>query len=314
MKLSIIVPVYCNEDTLNNLYIDIKNKIIDIIDYEYELIFINDGSRDSSYYIMQKLKKMDCNIKIYSLSRNFGSHAAVLCGLKKCTGDCAVVKAADLQEPSELILDMVNKWKEGNNVVLATRKSREEGKGKVFFANLYYWLVRKFALPSMPKKGFDIFLIDKKVIKVLSLLDERNSSITAQIIWSGFTTAEVPYIRKGRTIGTSKWTLKKKIRLVTDTLFGFSNVPLNVISFTGIITVAGSLSAFFLTMILYIMDKVSDINYALLFEFIFFIFGMLSCFQAILGEYIWRDLDASRNRPVYIIEESEEDHYENTTK
>lgn len=104
---------------------------------------VNDGSKDESYSVMKNLAVRDSRIKIYSLSRNFGSHAAILCGLSKCTGDCAVVKAADLQEPTEMVLEMVDSWRNGKNVVLAVRKDRQEGRGQTLFANLYYWLIRK---------------------------------------------------------------------------------------------------------------------------------------------------------------------------
>ena len=138
MKLSIIVPVYYNADTLELMYLDLKQKILDIIEYDYELIFVNDGSKDDSLSVLREIKNRDSKVKIYSLSRNFGSHAAILCGLEHMTGDCAVVKAADMQEPSELILDMVASWKKGNNVVLAVREERDEVFLKKFFANMYY--------------------------------------------------------------------------------------------------------------------------------------------------------------------------------
>ena len=134
MKLSIIIPVYYNEANLHPLYADIKEKVIEKIDYEYEIIMVNDGSKDKSWEVMQELAVKDENIRTLSLSRNFGSHAAILCGLSHCTGDCAVVKAADLQEPTELILQMVDSWKQGNNVVLAVRSGREEAKSQTFFA------------------------------------------------------------------------------------------------------------------------------------------------------------------------------------
>ena len=200
MKISIIIPVYYNEKNLEPLYADIKKKVIDCIDYEYEIVMVDDGSGDESFRVMQKLAERDANIRIFRLSRNFGPHAAILCGLEKATGDCAVVKAADLQEPTELILDMAAKWKEGYRVVLATRAGREEGKGQTFFANFYYQLVRKTALPTMPRGGFDVYLVDRKVISVLTALEERNSALTGQILWSGFRTATVPYVRKEREI------------------------------------------------------------------------------------------------------------------
>jgi dolichol-phosphate mannosyltransferase len=230
MKLSIIVPVYYNADTLEDMYSDLKEKVLIKLECEYELIFVNDGSGDDSLEVMKKLGKNDKCIKNVSLSRNFGSHAAILCGLEHMTGDCAVVKAADMQEPSELILDMLESWKRGNNVVLAVRKERNESFKQKYFANLYYTLVRKLALPNMPESGFDIYLIDKKVAEVLGKLDERNSSLVCQILWSGFKTDTVPYTRLARQVGKSRWTLAKKIRLVMDTLFSFSTVPIKAVT------------------------------------------------------------------------------------
>lgn len=133
MKVSIVIPVYYNEKNLRPLYQDIKEKFIDKIDYEYEIVMVNDGSGDNSWQVMQELRDIDSNIHLISLSRNFGSHAAILCGLSHCTGDLAAVKAADLQEPTELILQMVERWKEGNRVVLAVRKARNEPLKQTFF-------------------------------------------------------------------------------------------------------------------------------------------------------------------------------------
>ena len=156
-KISIIVPVYYNQDNLLPLYADLKEKVLSKINIEYELIFVDDGSKDKSYEVMKNLAKLDENIKTIRLSRNFGEHSALLAGLSQCTGDCAVRKAADLQEPSEVILDMMKKYEEGNKVVLAVRADREEPIVQKAFSNLYAFLMRKLALHNMPKGGFDSF-------------------------------------------------------------------------------------------------------------------------------------------------------------
>ena len=306
MKVSIVIPVYYNEDNLVLLYEDIRKKIIDVIEYEYEIIMVDDGSQDNSFQVMKKLRKKDTNIQIYRLPRNFGSHAAILCGLSKCTGDCAIVKAADLQEPTELILEMVERWKKGFNVVLAVRSGREEGKGQTLFANLYYFMVRKTALPAMPKGGFDVYLVDRKVINVLLALDERNSALTGQILWSGFKTDTVYYTRLAREIGKSRWTLKKKIRLVSDTLFSFSTVPVQLVSFIGILSFMGSLVWAVVEIVCKLMNLIEVSGWTTLFIFNLFSFGVIMLTMGILGEYIWRIFDASRNRPPYIVEEGNE--------
>lgn len=303
MKISIVIPVYYNEKNLEPLYEDIKKKIIDVIDYEYEIVMVNDGSKDESWQVMKKLAENDPHIRIISLSRNFGSHAAILCGISHCTGDCAIVKAADLQEPTELVLEMVESWKKGNNVVLAVRKGREESKSQTFFANFYYDLVRKTALPNMPKGGFDVYLIDRKVITVLENLDEKNSALTGQLLWSGFKTDIVYYTRLAREIGESKWTLKKKIRLVMDTLFSFSSLPITAVLTVGV----GSMVIAIIWAIVVLISKLSGAitvsGWTSLFIFNLFSFGVIMMTLGVLGEYLWRTFDASRNRPPYIIEE-----------
>lgn len=309
MKLSIVIPVYYNEDNLQPLYDDIKKKVIDAIDYDYEIVLVNDGSKDKSYEIMNKLSEIDSHIKIISLSRNFGSHAAILCGLSKCTGDCAVVKAADLQEPTELIIEMAECWKQGNNVVLAVRNGRDEKRSQTIFANLYYSLVRQMALPSMPKNGFDVYLLDRKVIDVLMALDEKNSALTGQILWSGFRTGKVYYTRLAREIGTSRWTLKKKIKLVADTLFSFSTLPITLVAGIGTLSFIGALIWAVLVLTFKLMGLIEVSGWTTLFIFNLFSFGIIMLTLGILGSYLWRTFDASRNRPPYIIEEENEVGY-----
>lgn len=306
MKISIIIPVYFNQDNLEPLYNDISQKLFSHREYEWEIIMVNDGSRDDSFSVMQKIREKDKRVKIYSLSRNFGSHAAILCGLSKASGDCAVVKAADLQEPTELILEMIDSWKRNNNVVLAVRKGREEGAGKTFFSNLYYWLVRKTSLPRMPKGGFDVYLLDKKVIRVLMELDEKNSALTGQILWSGFRTDYVYYVRRQREIGKSRWTLKKKVRLVMDTLFSFSTLPITMVSTIGTISCIGAVIWAIIVLTFKLLGLINVSGWTTLFIFNLFSFGIIMLTLGILGGYLWRTFDASRNRPTYIVEEEEE--------
>ena len=267
-KLSIVIPVYYNADTLMPLYEDMKEKILGQIG-DYELVFVDDGSGDDSWKVLNEIHAMDEHVKLLHLSRNFGEHAALLAGLSVCTGDCAVTKQADLQEDSTLILEMYESWKKGNNVVLAIRRSRDESKVKVFFANLYYLMVRKFVNKDMPAGGCDCYLIDRKVIEVLKLLDEKNSSLTLQVMWSGFRTEKIYFDRKNREIGKSRWTLAKKIKLAMDSMMSFSYVPIRFMTFVG-------------------------------FLFDLFAIGMLI---EVFWEYFWRTLDASRKRPPFIVED-----------
>ena len=301
-KISIVVPVYYNSDTLMMLYEDMKEKILGKLE-DYELVFVDDGSGDNSWEIMNQIKDMDGNTKCVKLSRNFGEHAALLAGLSVCTGDCAVTKQADLQEDSEIILDMYESWKKGNKVVLAVRSDRDENPVKKFFASMYYVIIHKLVNEKMPVGGCDCYLLDRQVIKVLEMLDEKNSSLTLQVLWAGFKTDHVYFHRRDREVGKSRWTLSKKIKLAMDSMLSFSYFPIRFMSTVGVI--------FFLVSILMaievIVEKVAVgtpiLGWASLMCVVLFSFGCMMLMMGILGEYVWRALDASRNRPPYLIDE-----------
>ncbi len=302
-KLSIIIPVYFNEGNLIPLYKDMEEKVLKILDCNYEIVFIDDGSADNSYSVLCELQKNHSHIKIVKLSRNFGSHSAILAGFSYCTGDAAVIKAADLQEPSELILDMYESWKKGNKVVLAVREGREESVGTKIFAKAYYGLTRKFALPDMPKGGFDCCLIDRKVIKALDMMDEKNTSIMGQILWCGFKRDVIYYVRKAREIGTSKWTLKKKLNLVYDTLFGFSYAPIKFLTIIGTIFALVAVIWGIVILISRIAGSIDVTGWTAMMLLILFSSGLILFGMGIIGEYLWRTFDAARNRPPYIVDE-----------
>lgn len=301
-KISIVVPVYYNSDTLMDLYEDMKAKILGVIG-EYELVFVDDGSGDNSWEIMQQIQAMDDNVHCVKLSRNFGEHAALLAGLSVCTGDCAVTKQADLQEDSSLILEMYDSWKRGNKVVLAVRRSRDESKIKVLFANMYYLLIRKFVNKNMPVGGCDCYLIDRKVIEVLQLLDEKNSSLTLQVMWAGFQTDYVYFDRKNREKGKSRWTLSKKIKLVVDSMMSFSYVPIRLMTFVGIIFNLCAVALFISVLVEFFTVGTPVAGWSSLMCVILCSFGLVLLMLGILGEYIWRALDAARKRPPFIIDE-----------
>ncbi len=301
-KLSIIVPVYYNENNLLPLYEDLKDKVLNKLK-DYEIVMVDDGSGDSSWEKMKELQRIDPQIHLIKLSRNFGSHAAILAGLARASGDCAVIKAADLQEPSEILLEMFEEWKKGDNVVLAVREGREESVFQKAFSNLYYWLVRKLALPNMPRTGFDIFLIDRKVIEVLKLMDEKNSAITLQVLWSGFKTSTIKYVRKKREIGKSRWTLRKKIKLVVDSIVSFSYVPIRFMAAIGALFFIGSIIWGIVVFVSKLAGNIETPGYTTSLIFQLFSSGLIMFTLGILGEYMWRILDAARKRPTYIVED-----------
>ena len=277
-KISIIVPVYFNEESLLDLYTDLKEKVLQkLIKYnlDYELIFVDDGSKDKSYDILNNLAKIDSKIILVKLSRNFGEHSAILAGLSLSTGDLAVRKAADLQEPSTLIIDMIKKYNEGNKVVLATREDRQEPLIQKTLSSLYAFMMRKFALPNMPKGGFDSFLIDRVVIDVIVNMKEKNTSLMSQILWSGFKTDTVPYTRLKREKGKSRWTFSKKIKLTIDSLLGFSYLPIRLISIIGLIFALTSFVGLCIVMYRKIVGAIDVEGYTSLLILMLFGFGIV---------------------------------------
>ena len=301
-KLSIVIPVYYNSDTLELLYDDLKEKVLDKLE-EYEIVFVDDGSGDNSWEIINKIAAMDKNVVATKLSRNFGEHAALLAGLSVCTGDCAVTKQADLQEDSTLILEMYESWKRGNKVVLAIRGSRDENAVKKFFAGCYYWLVRKTINKDMPQGGCDCYLVDRQVIKVLEMMDEKNSSLTLQVMWVGFKTEKIYFHRKDREVGKSRWTLGKKTKLVVDSMMSFSYFPIRCMATVGFVFALLSLIGIILTIKEKLTTGTPILGYASLMSVVLFGFGLIFIMLSMLGEYIWRTLEESRKRPPFIIDE-----------
>ena len=214
----------------------------------------------------------------------------------------AVRKAADLQEPSELIIDMLTKYYEGNDVVIATRAEREESFIQTFLADTYANMMRKIALPNYPKGGFDSFLIDRKVIDVLVNMGEKNTSLMSQILWCGFKTASVPYTRLKRETGKSRWTFSKKVKLVIDSILSFSYFPVRFISGLGICTF---IAAFVLLVVTFVRKCTGVIDvegYSSLLIIMLMGFSIIMLSMGVLGEYMWRMFDAARNRPPFIID------------
>lgn len=303
--ISIIIPIYYNENELIPLYYDMKEKALDrIIECgdDYELILVDDGSCDNSWNEMNQIFEMDSKAHLYHLSRNFGEHSAILCGLEHSSGDCAINKAADLQEPSELILDMFEAWKNGNNVVIASREGRDEGILQTFFANLYYSCARKLAFPQMPKGGFNIFLLDRKAITVLLNMDETNMAIEGQILWMGFKSTSVPYYRQARKIGKSRWTFQKKVKCFMDMMFANSAYPIQIVGLLGGIACFSSLILAMYYIIIWFKVGEPVEGWTSLFVLVLLSFGITMITLSILGNYIWRSFECAKKRPVYIIE------------
>ncbi|MFR5526222.1 MAG: glycosyltransferase family 2 protein [[Clostridium] innocuum] len=307
-KVSIVIPCYFNElniaETYKVLVRDVFEKRKDI---EFEIVFVDDGSRDKTLDELKKVQKYDNHVKIVKLSRNFGEFRAIVAGMSQATGDAIAVMSADLQDPPYLITEMIQYWQQGEKVVIAARNKRDEPWIKNFFANTYYRIVRKLVIADYPKQGFDFFLMDKSVAEILVNMQEKNSSIYVQLIWTGFNPKVIEYTRQAREKGKSMWSYKKRIDLFIDTFIVFSHTPIRWISGLGfLMSISGFISA-----LLLVYDKLvhgSDVaGWTSLMVVVLVLAGVQMIMLGIIGEYMWRNLDESRKRPLYIIDEIIED-------
>jgi dolichol-phosphate mannosyltransferase len=301
MKISFVIPVFRNEGSIVLTYEKLKG-LINELHFQYEFVFVNDGSDDLSIEELLLLFNKDPNVKVLSFSRNFGQVAAVIAGLKEVTGDAVVNMSADLQEPIGLIGEMIAKWKAGNEIVIGHRIDREDN----FIANkasFVFYKLMKFVNPKMPEGGFDFMLIDKKALVVLNQIDERNRFFQGDILWLGFNTAFIPYTRLKRTIGKSQWTLSKKLKYFVDGLLNTSYIPIRLMSLLGIcFSFFGFLYAIIIAYNRFIHNTPFT-GWAPIMILILIIGGLIMLMLGIIGEYVWRTYDETRKRPIYIIKD-----------
>ena len=302
--VSIVIPCYFNELNIAKTYDVLKKDVLDLRDdIKFEIIFVDDGSKDNTLLELKKVQKIDNRIRIIKLSKNFGEFRAILAGMSYSTGDCVAVMSADLQDPPYLITEMIENWENGEKVVIAARSARLEGKLKTFLAHTYYWFLRKLVIEDYPKFGFDFFLIDRQVANILIDMKEKNSTIYVQVIWTGFKPKVIEYVRQDRTDGQSMWSYWKRINLFIDTFIVFSYKPIRFISFMGIV-----MSLFgFISAIYFIIERmikgVEVQGWTSLVVAVLVLAGVQLIMLGIIGEYIWRNLDETRKRPIFIVDE-----------
>ena len=302
--VSIVIPCYFNELNIAKTYDVLKKDVLDLRDdIKFEIIFVDDGSKDNTLLELKKVQKIDNRIRIIKLSKNFGEFRAILAGMSYSTGDCVAVMSADLQDPPYLITEMIQNWENGEKVVIAARSARLEGKLKTFLAHTYYWFLRKLVIEDYPKFGFDFFLIDRQVANILIDMKEKNSTIYVQVIWTGFKPKVIEYVRQNRTDGQSMWSYWKRINLFIDTFIVFSYKPIRFISFMGIV-----MSLFgFISAIYFIIERmikgVEVQGWTSLVVAVLVLAGVQLIMLGIIGEYIWRNLDETRKRPIFIVDE-----------
>lgn len=305
--LSVITPAYNEESNLPVLYRRLC-AVLDKLDIDWEWIVTDDHSADRTFEVLADICRSDSRAHALRFSRNFGSHAGVSCGLREAHGGCAVVMAADLQDPPEVIPELLTAWESGVQVVWAVRGQREgEKAATVRAAGLFYWVMRNvIGMRELSATGADFFLIDRRVIDAFREFDERNVNLFALLAWMGFRQDTISYTKEARLHGQSGWTLRKKVKLAVDSITAFSYLPVRVMSWTGIfISIAGFGYA---TIVVYNAISGQPVEgWSSLMVVVMVIGGFHMLMLGILGEYLWRALDESRRRPRYTVEATTRD-------
>lgn len=303
-KISVVVPMYYEEEVADECYKRIKKVFEELKNYEPEFVFVNDGSKDRTLEIIEGIANKDKCVKVISFSRNFGHQAAVQAGLKFTTGDAVVIIDADLQDPPELIKEMINLWENGNEVIYAKRTKRKgESPFKLLTAKMFYQILSGLSNVEIPKDTGDFRLADRKVIDVINSMPEHNKFLRGLFSWVGFKQVPLEYERKERYAGKTKYPFGKMLKLAKDGIFSFSTKPLKFVGMIG----CGSIFISILILIYSFVSYIFNLNnltpgWTSIMVTVTFFTGIQLLSLWILSEYIARIYEESQNRPIYIID------------
>jgi len=303
-KISIVIPLLNEQDNLEEIIFRLKSQFQKLNNFTFEIIFIDDGSTDNSWKIVEKISSENDNIFGFKLSRNFGHQLAITAGLEKSSGDAIIIMDADLQDPPEVILQMIEKWQKGFKVVYGKRKMRKgESRFKIWTAAVFYKLINRLSDTPIPLDAGDFRLMDRQVVNELLRLPERNRFVRGLVSWVGFKQTTVEYIREERFSGKTKYPLSRMISFALDGITAFSKKPLQIAMKLGIFSI-------FIGLVMVIYVLISKIYYpettisgwaSMLITVVFF-GGVQLLTLGIIGEYLGRIYDESKKRPLFIIE------------
>lgn len=303
--INFILPVYNNAASLELLY----DEIIGVISklpkkYSYELFFVNDGSKDNSLEVLRSISQKDKQVTILNLSRNFGHQAAVSAALDNTTGDAVIIMDADLQDPPRVCLELIARWEEGYEIIYAQRRTRDDGYFKKLTADLYYRLLSSLSAVDIPRNTGDFRLVDSRVVDVIREMKEHNRFLRGMFSYTGFKQKAVLFDRSARHSGKSEYTLKKLIKLAKDGIYGFSDVPLQLATRFGfMMSVLSTLGILYAVVLKVFWSHITVPGWTMIVTSIFLVGGVQLLILGVIGEYIGRIYNETRNRPNYIIAE-----------
>ncbi len=303
-KISIIIPAYNEEESLPILYERIKKLMDDMKNYEFEILFVNDGSKDKTIEIIKQLRKEDKRICYVDFSRNFGKEIAMIAGLDYATGDCVIFMDADLQDPPEVVPELVKYWEEGYDDVYAKRKSRKgETWLKKFTSKMYYKVLQHLTRVEIQRDTGDFRLLDRRCVNALKKLRESQRNTKSMFSWIGYKKKEVLYDRDPRVAGATKWNYMKLVDLAIDGITSFTTSPLRLSTFIAIPTFM-VLFVYFVYVIAksLIIQEVIQAYQAIILLILFFS-GIQILLFGIVGEYLGRIFNETKNRPLYLVNE-----------
>lgn len=303
-KISIIIPAYNEEEALPMLYERMKKIIDSMENYEFELLFVNDGSKDKTLEMIKQMREKDNRICYVDFSRNFGKEIAMIAGLDYATGDCVVFIDADLQDPPELIPELVKYWEEGYDDVYAKRRSRKgETWLKKFTSKMYYKTLQNLTKVEIQKDTGDFRLIDRRCVNALKKLRESQRNTKSMFSWIGYKKKEVLYDREPRVAGATKWNYMKLVELAIDGITSFTTSPLRLSTFIAIPTFM-ALFVYFVYAIIksFVVNEAIQAYQAIILLILFFS-GIQILLFGIIGEYLGRIFNETKNRPLYLVNE-----------
>lgn len=298
--ISVVIPIYNEEETIPELYRRL-GPIFAKLNYKYEFIFVDDGSKDGSLPHLLSLHQQNKHVKILSLSRNFGHQVAISAGIDYASGDAIILMDGDLQDPPEVLPDFIKKWQGGYEVVYAIRKKRKESILKRSAYAVFYRLLKKISYLNIPLDSGDFCIMDKRVADIIRSLPERNRFVRGLRTWAGFRQTGLEYERERRYAGKPKYTFRKLLKLAYDGIFSFSIVPLRIAIYTGIVAAFISFAGGVLIVYEKIFSDIPIAGWASTMVTLVFLGGIILLTLGVIGEYIGRIHEEVKNRPIYVL-------------